>query len=160
LTSGVRCDSIESMRSGKLKILCGLLLAAGAAFLTFTAISDCTEVTGGDEVAINTFALRPGTAHLFCYTDDAGKQLRFVLARGDDGKVRSVFDACRQCFAFHKGYRIAGGELICRVCGNHYPIDRMTEGKATCVPVSLPQEDDAGVVRIKTADLKAARAFF
>ena len=149
------------MRFGKFKIVCALMLAAGAAFLTFTAISDCTMVTGiNDVVAINAFALRPGTAHLFCYKDDAGKQLRFVLARGDDGKVRSVFDACRQCFAFHRGYRIVKGELICRVCGNHYPLDHMTEGKASCVPVSLQHEDDAGVVRIKTADLKAGRAFF
>jgi uncharacterized membrane protein len=148
------------MRSGKLKILGALLLAAGAAFLTFTAISDCTEVTGSGDVAINAFALRPGKAHLFCYTDAAGEKLRFVLARGDDGKVRSVFDACRQCFAFHKGYRIVGGELICRVCGNHYPIDRMTEGKASCVPVSLAHQDDSGVVHIKTVDLKAGRGFF
>ncbi len=136
------------------------MLAAGAAFLTFTAIFECTEVTGKDEVAINAFALRSGTARLFCYTDDAGKQLRFVLARGDDGKVRSVFDACRQCFTFHKGYRVVGGELICRVCGNHYPIDRMAEGRASCVPVSLPHEDASGVVHIKTADLKAGHAFF
>jgi hypothetical protein len=36
----------------------------------------------------------------------------------------------------------------------------MSEGKANCVPVSLPHEDGSGVVRIKTADLEAARAFF
>jgi len=148
------------VRFGKLKILAGLALAAGAAFLTFTAVYECTMVTGSDEVAINAFALRPGRAQHFCYTDDAGKQLRFILARGDDGKVRSVFDACRQCFAFHRGYRIVNGELICRVCGNHYPIDHMTEGKASCVPASLPHEDKSGVVHIKTADLKAGRALF
>jgi uncharacterized membrane protein len=148
------------MRFSKLKIVGGLMLAAGAAFLTFTAISDCTMVSGSGEVAINAFGMRPGTAHLFCYTDDAGKQLRFVLARGDDGKVRSVFDACRQCFAFHRGYRIVKGELICRVCGNHYPLDRMIEGKASCVPVSLQHVDNSGVVHIRTADLKAGHAFF
>ena len=83
-----------------------------------------------------------------------------MLARGTDGKVRSVFDACRQCFAFHRGYQVVGGELICRVCGNHYRIDRMTEGKASCVPASLPHEDAAGMVRIRTADLRAGHAFF
>jgi len=148
------------MGSIRLRILGGLVLAAGAAFLIFTATSDCTTVTGTDEVAINVSALRPGSARLFSYTDEAGKQLRFVLARGADGKVRSVFDACRQCFAFHRGYRVVGGELICRVCGNHYSIDRMTEGKASCVPASLPHEDDSGTVHIKTADLKAGRALF
>jgi uncharacterized membrane protein len=148
------------MRLGRLRILGGLVLAIGAAFLFFTAVSDCTAVTGSDEVAVNVSAIRPGSARHFCYTDNAGKELRFVLARGDDGKVRSVFDACRQCFAFHRGYRIAGGELICRVCGNHYPIDRMTEGKASCVPASLPHAEDGGIVHIKTADLKTGHALF
>jgi hypothetical protein len=36
----------------------------------------------------------------------------------------------------------------------------MAEGKASCVPVGLPHEDASGVVHIKTADLKAAGAFF
>ena len=148
------------MRAGRVKILGGLVLVAGAAFLISTANTECTMVTGNGELAIGVSSLAPGSARLFCYTDDAGQRLRFLLARGDDGKVRSVFDACRQCSAFHKGYRVAGGELICRVCGNRYPIDRMTEGKASCVPVSLPHEDDGAIVHIKTADLRAGRALF
>lgn len=150
------------MRLTKLKILAGLLLAAGAAFLAFTAITECVAVTAGanGELGVSALALHPGHAQLYCYTNDAGKNLRFILARGDDGKVRSVFDACRQCFTFHRGYRIANGELICRVCGNHYPIDRMTEGKASCVPVSLSHEDNSGVVHIKSADLKSGSSLF
>jgi uncharacterized membrane protein len=148
------------MRTIRLKILGGVILAAGAAFLLFTANSDCTTVAGPGDVAVNVSALRPGSAKLFCYTDNAGKRLRFVLARGDDGKVHSVFDACRQCFTFHRGYRVVGGELICRVCGNHYPIAHMMDGKASCVPASLPHEDASGVVRIKSADLAAGHALF
>ena len=148
------------MRASRVKILGGLVLAAGAAFLIFTATSECTMVTGNGDVAVSLSALAPGSARLFCYTDDAGEKLRFVLARGDDGKVRSVFDACRQCFTYHRGYRIVGGEMICRVCGNRYSVNRMTEGKASCVPASLPHEDGAGVVHIKTADLVAGHALF
>jgi uncharacterized membrane protein len=148
------------MRLSKLKILGGVALAAGAAFLIATGTLDCTAVSGTDEVTINVSALSRGAARLFCYKDDAGRQLRFVLARGNDGQVLTVFDACRQCFAYNRGYRVAGRELICRVCGNHYPIDRMTEGKASCVPVSLAHRDDSGIVHIKTADLKAGRGFF
>ena len=148
------------MRPFRLKVLGGLLLSAGATFLIFTATSDCTMVTGNEDVTVNVSALRPGSARLFCYTDNAGRRLRFVLARGDDGKVRSVFDACRQCFSFHRGYRVVGDELICRVCGNHYRIDRMTEGKASCVPASLSHEDDSQIVHIKTADLRAGHALF
>lgn len=150
------------MRAVGLKMLAGLALAVGAgAFLTNIATWDYTAVTAsGDEIAVDVSAIRPGSARLFCYTDDAGKRLRFVLARGTDGKMRSVFDACRECAAFHRGYRLASGELICRECGNRYPVDRMTEGKASCVPVGLPHRDDSAVVRIKTADLKAGRELF
>jgi uncharacterized membrane protein len=150
------------MRWNKLKILGGAVLAVGVGFLIFTSTSNCRMVTGTgrDAIDVNVSAMRPGSAQLFCYTDDAGKRLRFVLARGTDGKVRSVFDACRQCFGFHRGYQVVGGELICRVCGNHYRIDRMAEGKASCVPASLPHEDASGKVRIRTADLQAGHAFF
>ncbi len=148
------------MRFSALRILGGLVLASGAAFLFFTATSDCTMVTGSGDVAVDVSSMRPGSGRLFCYTDNAGEKLRFLLARGDDGKVRSVFDACRQCFTYRRGYRIVDGELICRVCGNRYSVNRMTEGEASCVPVSLPHEDTAGIVHIKTADLSAGRSLF
>ena len=148
------------MRFSRFKILGGAALAAAVGFLIFTSTSNCRMVTGRDDVSVNVAAMRPGSAQLFCYTDDAGKRLRFVLARGTDGKIRSVFDACRQCFTFHRGYLVVGGELICRVCGNHYRIDRMTEGKASCVPASLPHEDASGTVRIRTADLRTGHMLF
>jgi uncharacterized membrane protein len=142
------------------KILGGAAIAAGVGFLIFTSTSNCRPVTGREAIDVNVSAMRPGSAQLYCYTDDAGKKLRFVLARGTDGKVRSVFDACRQCFTFHRGYQLMGGEMICKVCGNHYRIDRMADGKASCVPASLPHEDASGTVRIRTADLQAGHAFF
>src|SRR6266478_9267164 len=142
------------MRFSRFKILSGAMLAASVGFLVFTSTSNCRTVTGQDEVSVNVSAMHPGSAQLFCYTDDAGKKLRFVLAHGTDGRIRSVFDACRQCFTFHRGYRVVGGDLICRVCGNHYRIDRMAEGKASCVPASLPHEDGTGFVHIRTADLR------
>jgi len=148
------------MRFSRFKILSGAVLAASVGFLVFTSTSNCRTVTGQDEVSVNVSAMHPGSAQLFCYTDDAGKKLRFVLARGTDGRIRSVFDACRQCFTFHRGYQVVGGELICRVCGNHYRIDRMTEGKASCVPASLPHEDAAGTIKIRTADLRTGHALF
>lgn len=154
------CDTIAlKMRLSKFKLFGALALAGAAAFLIFTSTSNCTSVSGSEVVSVDVSAMRPDSAKVFCY-NDAGRKLRFVLARGTDGKVRSVFDACRQCFKFRRGYQVAGGELICRVCGNHYRIDRMAEGKASCVPANLPHADAAGTVKIKTADLAAGVALF
>src|SRR5271154_2692360 len=113
------------MRFGRLKILGGLILAAGAADLTFTTSTQCGSVTAGaaGELGISAFAIRPGRGQLFCYTDDAGKKLRFILARGDDGKIHSAFDACAQCFGYHRGYRIPDGEQVFRGGGERSSID-------------------------------------
>src|ERR1700730_13921306 len=114
----------------------------------------CTSVDGKDALVISGRSLDKGTAKVFCYRDDAGKKLRFVLARGTDGKVQSVMDACQQCYTYHKGFTYADGFLICRLCGNRYPIDHILSGKASCVPVAVPSSESNGKIVIRTADLK------
>jgi len=111
-------------------------------------------------LSIDLTTLAPGSARKYAYADEAGRKIRFLLARGSDGQVRSVFDACRECYSYHKGYAISGNELICRVCGNRYPIDRMTAGKASCVPIALPHSEDRGTAKIKVADVVAGRSLF
>jgi uncharacterized membrane protein len=83
-----------------------------------------------------------------------------VLARADDGKVRSVFDGSRQCFSYRKGYRLDNGGLICQSFGNRYRIEQITRGAASCVPVGLPHQEDSNQVRIKVSDLSSERNLF
>lgn len=148
------------MRTGvKIALTVSLAFVAVALWWT-TSSSKCEPLVGSGVLSVDLAGLRRGDAQAYCYTDAGGRKLRFILARGDDGAIRSVFDACRQCFVYHRGFRLGGGELICRVCGNHYPIDAMTTGKASCVPVQLPHELTGKNVRIKTADLESGRTFF
>lgn len=149
------------MRLGRIKIglaACTAVIAAG--WMLHIARASCVPVTGTGTVTVSVANLRSGSAQDYCYTDSAGRKLRFILARGSDGRVRSVFDACRQCFTYHRGFKVSGGELICRVCGNHYPMNHMTEGKASCVPASLPHQDAGAAVTIKTSDLESGRYLF
>ncbi len=149
------------MRLTRIAVFIAIALAVGAAAI-FSATGEfgCRSVSGAGMLSLNVAKLMPGHAQTFCYTDDVGQKLRFVLARGVDGRVRSVFDACRQCFVYHRGFKIEGGDLVCRVCGNRYPIDHMTTGKASCVPVSLQHQEGAQSVQIRVSDLKAAQAWF
>jgi uncharacterized membrane protein len=141
-------------------LIATLFVAAGVVIAAAVTRDRCTFIAGRDLLTVSLDQLGRGEARTFCYRDDAGSKIRFVLARGADGRVRSVFDACRQCYVYHKGYAVSGGDLVCRVCGNRYPIDRMTSGKASCVPVPLAHREESGAVRIKTADLKAGRGLF
>jgi uncharacterized membrane protein len=143
---------------GAIFAIFGIALAAAIAIPGFRA--RCVELKGDGAVTVALSRLAGGAAHLFCYRDSAGERLRFLLARGGDGKVRAVFDACRQCYTFHQGYDVAHGMLICRLCGNRYPIDHMTKGEASCVPVVLPHREQGSKVVIKVSDLKTGAGLF
>ncbi len=142
-------------------ILAIVALAIGAAMVAGPMFAPrCTPVSGDETVIASVDDLPPGTARFFCYHDRDGRELRFVLARLNDGSVRSVFDACRQCYRFHKGYTIADGFLVCRLCCNRYKIDQMQEGVASCQPVRLENLPRGNKVEIKVAALEKGQPLF
>lgn len=136
-------------------------LAIGAAVVAGPALAPrCTPLSGEQTVSASVDDLRPGAAQFFCYRDRSGRDLRFVIARLSDGTVGSVFDACRQCYRYHKGYTVAGGFLVCRLCGNRYKIDQMQKGMASCRPVFLEHNQHRNKVEITVAALEKGQALF
>jgi uncharacterized membrane protein len=133
----------------------GVAVAAGPIFTP-----RCSPVSGESVVTASLDLLTPGTARFFCYRDRAGHEVRFVLARANDGIVRSVFDACRQCYRFHKGYTVADGFLICRLCGNRYRLDQMQTGMASCQPVQLENSQHGNTVEVRVAALEKGQQLF
>jgi len=154
-------------RSGKMPrsaltafALMAVLVTIGAILTKSRFYLPCTLLNGAVTLTIKLGDLAPGTVRAFCYRDPTGQRLQFLLARDSNGKVQTVFDACGQCYKFHKGYSYSGGYLICRLCGNRYPIPQMKAGKASCVPVPLSSKIDQGEARIKVTDVKAGKWLF
>jgi len=142
-------------------ILLAVALAIGAAVAAGPMFApECTLANGTDVVTVSVDDLTRGSARFYCYRDRSGHLIRFVVARGDDGTVRSVFDACRQCYRFHKGYTIADGFLICRLCGNRYKLDEMRVGLASCQPVQLENKEHGGKVEVRVAALEQGHSLF
>jgi uncharacterized membrane protein len=142
-------------------LVVAVVLCVGAVVASnWARIPRCIPIGGAGVLSIPLSQLSPGQAKLFCYKDTAGEKIRFILARGNDGAVHSVFDACRQCYAYHKGYRLTKNGLVCRLCGNRYSVDHMMAGKASCVPVRIPHKEAGGAVRISAADIRAGRGLF
>lgn len=140
-----------------------IALAAGiAAALAVSPVlrPRCVELKGARTLTIDLSKLARGTIGFFCYRNRAGDSVRFILAQGDDGALQSVFDACRQCYKFRKGYTVSGGYLICRLCGTRYKITEMRTGKASCVPVALPVQRTGDAIRVSVADLSRGKSLF
>jgi hypothetical protein len=128
-------------------IAIAILAFAGGAWLFASPGAQCTTARAVDGiVSVSLSSLKPGAARLFCY-DDAGK-------------VQAAFDACRQCYIFHRGYRIDHGEVVCRVCGNRYSAAHMTQGKASCVPSRLIARVEGNTVTVRVSNLRTGRTLF
>ncbi len=155
--------TINAMRMGAVKwAAAGLALSAAAVvWFGLELPPRCTPVGAARTIALEISRITRGQAKLFCYGDETGQKIRFILARGNDGAIHTVFDACRQCYGFHKGYRLTrNGSLICRLCGNRYTVDHMMAGKASCAPVALPHQRSGSTIRISAADLRSGRGLF
>jgi uncharacterized membrane protein len=151
------------MRSKSFKWF-ALLIGLGAAVVVLSNLElpqRCIPLSGTGPISVELSHIARGEAKLFCYRGDSGDKIRFILARSNDGAVHSVFDACRQCYSYRKGYRLTrNGALICRLCGNRYSIDHMMAGKASCVPVALPYRQVGSVAHISSTDIHAGRVLF
>ncbi len=130
-----------------------LVLVGGAAGRMFLR-PGCAALAGDGTLTIPLNGLARGAARFFCYRDDAGRRLRFILARDSMGEIHTVLDACTQCYSFHEGYKLSRGHLVCRLCGNRYQLKHMEAGTASCVPASLPHQRQGESVLIKTSELK------
>ncbi len=151
------------MKRSYLRLLAGAVAAVtlGVALIgARTARQECTQLSGRDVIVLPETALSRGMARFFCYRDDSGKRIRFLLARDSTGEVRGVFDACQQCYKYHKGYEISDGYVTCRFCRNRYKIGQIQKGKASCVPVHLALEQRNQTVRVKVADIEKGRSLF
>ncbi|HTY54591.1 MAG TPA: Fe-S-containing protein, partial [Candidatus Binataceae bacterium] len=102
------------MRRPKLKLRAGLIIVAiaalGAAMLTLPP--RCIKLGPAELLNIPVANLARGDAQTYCYEDRAGEKIRFILARDSDGNIHSAFDACSQCYSFHKGYKVTGGAIV------------------------------------------------
>jgi uncharacterized membrane protein len=118
------------------------------------------QVSGDGVVAIPTHDLKPDSVKFYSYSDRAGAELRFLLARDSGGTLHAAMDACRRCYTYHQGYVTSDGYLVCKLCGNRYKLAAMSKGLASCVPVKLSIKTDGQTAKIGTAELERNRGLF
>lgn len=143
--------------AGALALLVGGLAGAGrGAFRGQQTLA----ATKAGWLSIPADEIAPDGVRVFSYQDPAGRKLRFLLARDSHGRLYTVFDACEQCFKFHKGYTVSGHYLICGYCGNRYRLREISKGEGSCVPVRLSHSEAGHAVEVRVSDLERDRDLF
>ena len=150
----------RSKLPGRIVIASGVFLTAVTMALAVVGVGPrITQLAGRDSVSIPGGELGRGEIRFFSYRDDGGKQIRFILGRDRVGKVAGAFDACQQCSQYRKGYTSSRGYLVCRICGNRYPLVSRA-GVGSCAPIGLTVQDSGKTVTVETRQLKEHAALF
>jgi len=83
-----------------------------------------------------------------------GKEVRYFVVKGSDGKIRTAFDACDVCGGA-KGYRQEGNDMICNNCGRSFDIDSIGTKNigGGCWPSYLTNKIEGDNVLISKSEL-------
>ncbi len=73
------------------------IAAVAISLATIDSSPRALTVTGNDFVDVEA-PTRPGAVQFFSWQDKSGSRIRFLLARTEDGVVKSALDACSRCF--------------------------------------------------------------
>jgi uncharacterized membrane protein len=93
--------------------------------------------------------------------EDGGKEIRFFVVKGTDGRLHTAFDACDVCFKEKKGYEQKGEQMVCTNCNQKFAITRIgAASTGGCNPSYLPAKIDAANVSFNLANLKGGARFF
>ena len=117
-------------------------------------------VPTGEDVALPVSAFADGRARFYRYVTAAGREARFFVLKSADGEVRAALDACDFCFRQRRGFRQAGGQLICNNCGRSIPTQYVNILKGECNPVPLERTIDGDRVIVRAAALESGDRYF
>ncbi|MGA9508220.1 MAG: Fe-S-containing protein [Candidatus Sulfotelmatobacter sp.] len=122
-----------------------------------SALSPATEVSFvNGKLIIPLARVSDGDLHRY-EAKENGVEVRFWLYQKPDGKIATVFDACRICGPV--GFFKSGNQIVCKNCGS--PINGQSVGATGgCNPIPLKATETADSVVIQEADIAAGSRVF
>lgn len=112
----------------------------------------------GDAVRLPLAQVSEGQARFYTY--QGSRPIRFFVLRSSDGVARAAFDACDLCFKERKGYQQEAEVMVCRECGEKFPLPLVGERRGECNPAPLEGTVHGGLLILRTSDLEAGAKYF
>jgi hypothetical protein len=114
------------------------------------------------EVVLDASRLNGTTASFFNTELPDGKTLYFFVVKDKNGIYHAAANACQVCFPAKLGFRQEGDSMVCNVCGNKYPLEKVATEKGSCnpAPINPNLEVKEGKLVIRQAELDKVTEFF
>ena len=84
------------------------------------------------EIDVNT--IEDNKAKYFNTEMPNGQTVYFFVVKDGNGVYRAAANACEVCNKAKKGFKQIGNDMVCEVCGNKYPLEKIATEKGGCNP--------------------------
>lgn len=135
-----------------------LFLSAGCGNPRHGAYPVLPEV--GGHIRVDLSEIERNSGRFFTYLSPSGRNVDYFVYKDSAGSGRAVFDACRSCYRWRRGYRLEGDHVVCSKCDLRFPLDGLAEGTGSCVPVALPATLEGSTLVLAVSDLRAGEKYF
>jgi len=123
--------------------------------------SDTDTPPPQEESVINIPVSEISTSAKFYTYNSNGVNVRYFIVKDGGGNTKVAADACDVCYDAKKGYRQSGDKMVCKNCGNQYPISQLgPKNSAGCWPSYIPHTIQGQNIVITTDDLDTKRFMF
>ncbi|MEI6158051.1 MAG: Fe-S-containing protein, partial [Atribacterota bacterium] len=114
------------------------------------------------EFLIDTSVFQDNLPRFYNVTLPNGKMVFFFAVKDSNGSFHIAANACQVCSEAKMGFHAEEGMIVCNVCGNRYPIEKIATEKGGCnpVPVTPQAEIREGKIVIKVTDLEKIADYF
>jgi uncharacterized membrane protein len=176
--SGFRRDEgIAGRRNGIRHAFCAMKplvnLLAVSVFVACWTVSVCAAPAGWNfsvqaqevkpvngVITIPSAAFKGGKASYYLYKHSDDQWIRFFVVRGNDGTIKTAFDACDVCFRAKKGYRQEGDAMLCVNCGLKFKTTQIGAATGGCNPHPLPSALQGDKLVITQQDVLSGAKYF
>ena len=116
----------------------------------------------GGKAQFNAADLDDGQAKFFNVEMPSGKTVYFFAVKDQNGIYRAAANACQVCYGQRRGFYQEGDEIVCRNCGNRYPLEKIATEKGGCNPgpINPDLKIEEGKINITRAELEGISDLF
>jgi uncharacterized membrane protein len=111
-------------------------------------------------VIVDVAGLEPLQARFYRFLNAGNQEVRFFVARDENGAIQAAFDASENEYKLRRGFRAQGAWIVNNKCGISVRLDEVNQHVSGCAPVPVPFRVDGSKVVLAESDVLDGWRYF
>ncbi len=118
------------------------------------------EANPQGDVVIDVSTFKPDEVRFYRYLNAGNQEVRFLVARDENGAMQVAFDASDNEYKLKRGFHADNGWIVNNKCGITVKLSEINEHPSGCTPIPVPFHVDGSKVVLAQADVLEGWRYF